>query len=153
MVVMNLPISERLEELRRVQDTDAMLQNARRAAEGEPSTAGGGFNRRIGVLYRSWIPRGLPVVMSIDQIVLPQSCRPSVLHVAQTIPLAGHLGRNKTMWRIMNRCYWSTLFRDIALLQELPGMSKVLWATRAANTHYSPAGDRDTIRSDRHGHC
>ena len=35
-----------------------------------------------------------------EQLVLPKLCRAVVLWVAHTIPLAGHLGRNKTAQRI-----------------------------------------------------
>jgi len=34
--------------------------------------------------------------MEVEQLVLPKSCRSIVLKVAHSIPLGGHLGRNKT---------------------------------------------------------
>ena len=108
------PLNIGVDQLRRLQESDPSLEPVRRAADGEPSTAGVGFFRQEGVLYRRWTPPGLPSEMSVEQIVLPQSCRPSVLHIAHTIPLAGHLGRNKTTRRIMRRFYWPTLFRDVA---------------------------------------
>ena len=52
--------------------------------------------------------------MAVDQIVLPKKCRNSVLHIAHTIPTAGHLGKKKTANRILGRFYWPTLYRDVA---------------------------------------
>ena len=51
--------------------------------------------------------------MAVDQIVLPKKCRNSVLHIAHTIPTAGHLGK-KMANRILGRLYWPTLYRDVA---------------------------------------
>ena len=36
--------------------------------------------------------------------------------MAHTIPLAGHLGKDKTASRILQRLYWPTLYRDVAEL-------------------------------------
>ncbi len=36
------------------------------------------------------------------------------MKVAHSIPLAGHMGRDKTTRRILQRFYWPTLFRDVA---------------------------------------
>ena len=52
--------------------------------------------------------------MTIEQILVPQQCCQQVMHIAHTIPLAGHLGHNKTARRLMQRFYWPTLFRDVA---------------------------------------
>ena len=50
----------------------------------------------------------------MEQLVLPQACRPTVLALAHTIPLAGHLGRDKIARRVLQRFYCPTLFRDVA---------------------------------------
>ena len=39
----------------------------------------------------------------IKQLVLPEPCRQKVLEVSHDIPLAGHLGRKKTLQRIKRR--------------------------------------------------
>ena len=54
--------------------------------------------------------------MVVDQLVLPQQCRSTMLDLAHRIPLAGHLGRDKTAQRIMQRFYWPTLYSDVAQL-------------------------------------
>ncbi len=49
----------------------------------------------------------------MEQLVLPQQCREAVLQLAHKIPLAGHLGREKTVRRVLQRFYWPTLYRDV----------------------------------------
>lgn len=74
------------------------------------------YFQRNGLLYRKWLPprRGGTTTMAVEQLVLPSSCRVSVLKVAHTIPIAVHLGRDKTTDRILQKFYWPTLFQDIA---------------------------------------
>ena len=50
----------------------------------------------------------------MEQLVLPRTCRQTVLNLAHTIPLAGHLGRDKTTKRVLQRFYWPILYRDVA---------------------------------------
>ena len=52
--------------------------------------------------------------MKIEQLVLPEQCRQGVLQLAHNIPLAGHLGKDKTAQRILHRFYWPTLYKDVA---------------------------------------
>ena len=47
-------------------------------------------------------------------MVLPLQCRQAVLRLAHGIPLAGHLGRNKTAARILQRFYWPSVLQDVA---------------------------------------
>ena len=52
--------------------------------------------------------------MNYDQLVLPKIYRQGVLEIAHSIPMAGHLGKDKTAQWILRRFYWPTLFRDVA---------------------------------------
>lgn len=80
-----------------MQGGDDTLIAVREAAEGTPNTAGGGFFKRDGLIYRRWTPPGHNTEgMAAEQLVLVQQCCRTVLHIAHTIPLAGHLGRDKT---------------------------------------------------------
>ena len=45
--------------------------------------------------------------------MLPQECRQTVLELGHEIPLAGHLGKEKTRQRILRRFYWPTLYKEV----------------------------------------
>ena len=68
-------------------------------------------------MYRRWVPPGRHTEgMEIDQLVLPTKCREAVLKLAHSIPFTGHLGKDKTARRILQRSYWPTLYGDVARL-------------------------------------
>ena len=103
------------EELKVLQSADPTLDAIRKAANGHPCSAGVGFFQRDGLLYRRWTPPGRGKEdMEIEQLVLPMQCRETVLTLAHDIPLAGHLGKDKTARRVLQRFYWPTLYRDVA---------------------------------------
>ena len=92
------------EELRRLQENDKTIKDLENKQE---------FIKRGGLLYHQWRPKrqsGEP----IEQLVLPTSCRRTILELAHRIPFAGHMGRDKTARRIQQRFYWPTLFKDVA---------------------------------------
>ena len=87
----------------------------RLAEDGDGSSSGKGFFYRNGLLLRRW----MPVVESeedqvVEQLVLPQACRVTVMKLAHNIPMAGHLGKTKTVSRILQRFYWPSLHCDVA---------------------------------------
>lgn len=47
------------------------------------------------------------------RLVVPLSCRSLVMHLAHTVPWAGHLGRHKTYLRVSSRFYWPSMYTDI----------------------------------------
>ena len=104
------------DSLKLLQDEDPSLQAACRAADGEPNTAGTGFFRRNGLLYRKYCPPGGEDddPRAVEQLVLPTKCRMPVVKLAHDIPLSGHLGKRKTRDRILQRFYWPSLYRDVA---------------------------------------
>ena len=51
--------------------------------------------------------------MALEQLILPVQCRHGVLQLAHTIPLAGHLSKDKTAQQILQRFYWLTFYKDI----------------------------------------
>ena len=108
------PLDISAEQLRPLQSTDITLEAVRRAADGHPCSAGVGFFRKDGLLYRLWIPFGRDEEMTTEQLVLPMQCLKVVLEVAHNIGLSGHLGEGKTAQRILRRFYWPTLYRDVA---------------------------------------
>ena len=50
----------------------------------------------------------------VEQLVLPVRCRGVVVKLAHEIPLVGHLGKDKTTKRILQRFYWPTVHKDVA---------------------------------------
>ena len=95
------------EELQRLQKRDVTIQNLEKRIDK------GDFFKRDGLLYRWWTPKQYQGE-KVEQLVLPTQCRKTVLKMAHTIPLAGHMGRDKTARRIQQSFYWPTLFRDVA---------------------------------------
>ena len=64
-------------------------------------------------MYRLW-ERVKEKGRVMEQLVLPRECREGVLRLAYTVPLAGHLGRNKTMQRVLQRLFWPNVTREIS---------------------------------------
>ena len=103
------------EELKVFQATDPSLRSARIAVKTQESMEGTGFFSRDGLLYRRWLPPGRNgKELMVEQLVLPRRCRETVMRIAHCIPLAGHLGKDKTARRILQRFYWPTIYRDVA---------------------------------------
>ena len=103
------------EELKVLQATDPSLGDVRSAVKMQESAEGVGFYYKDGLLFRRWVPHGRDREdMAVEQLVLPKSCRGTVMGLAHSIPLAGHLGKKKTTDRVLQRFYWPTIHRDIA---------------------------------------
>ena len=100
------------EELARQTAEDVTLEAIRVAAGGKNNTAvGEGFVYQDGLIYRRKPGRMGDV---IEQLVVPNQCRPTIMRVAHETPLGGHLGRKKTIQRVAQRFYWPSLYRDVA---------------------------------------
>lgn len=97
-----LPSREKLIEL---QEADEDIQKLVRNTSDQ-------FFKREDLILRRWVPRN--TVKELEQLVLPKLCRTLAMKVAHSIPLAGHMGRDKTARRLYARFYWPTLFRDVA---------------------------------------
>ena len=102
----NPPVTK--SELVRLQETDGTLAVIRKKA-GDASSSE--FFWREGVLYKHWRP---DAHREVEQIVLPKQCRRTVLELAHSIPMGGHLGKKKTTSRIQQRFYWPTIHHDVA---------------------------------------
>ena len=95
------------EELRRLQQADETLHDINQLAErGDPQ-----FVKKSSLVYRK---TSSTEDHAVEQLVLPRQCRAMVLKLAHETPLAGHLGRNKTTRRVLQRFYWPGVCRDVA---------------------------------------
>lgn len=47
------------------------------------------------------------------RLVVPTSCRPLVLHLAHSIPWAGHMAHQKTYARISSRFVWPSMYTEV----------------------------------------
>ena len=99
------------EEMKRLQASDSTLKEIREVVEAHVSKSGVGFFRKNGLLYRRWVPKGRDKDMFVEQLVLLQKYRNIVMKFAHGIPLAGHLGKNKSTDRVL---HWPTVHRDVA---------------------------------------
>uniref|UniRef100_A0A3P9M6S3 Gypsy retrotransposon integrase-like protein 1 n=1 Tax=Oryzias latipes TaxID=8090 RepID=A0A3P9M6S3_ORYLA len=56
-----------------------------------------------------------------DQLVVPQSLRPTILKLSHSIPWAGHLGQMKTFSRMVPHFYWPNQYADtVKMCQSCP---------------------------------
>ena len=101
--VPNVNVSK--EELRKLQDKVKGIQKLRQR---QPEQ----FVEHDGLLYHLWTPHQQPRE-TVEQLVLPEQFHLIVCKLAHTIPIAGHLGRDKTTKRISRRFFWPSMFRDV----------------------------------------
>ena len=66
---------------------------------------------------RKWRPRDAPADEEWQvnhQIVIPRKYCQEILSLAHESPMAGHLGVNKTYFRILTHFYWPHLRKDVS---------------------------------------
>ena len=71
-----------------------------------------------GMLMRRWKPLDAQSDDDwrvVEQIVLPKHYHREVFHLAHESPLAGHLGVNKTYYRVLQHFFWPGLKNDVKL--------------------------------------
>ena len=66
-----------------------------------------------GPLYHLWEKKQQPG-HAVEQLLLPKQYYQTVCELAHSITIAGHLGRDKTISRITQQFYWSTVYNDVA---------------------------------------
>ena len=115
------------EEWVRAQDADAMTKEMKEwYAEGRvpptPELVGRGYEPRAwasqlerltminGVIGRWWTG---PAGRNYFQLAVPAAQRAEVLHMCHGAPLAGHLGRNRTLRKVQEGFYWPDFRRDV----------------------------------------
>ena len=96
-------------ELKEFQDADETLKVLRLLArKGDPRLIW-----KNSLLYRKERRKELGE-KEVEQLILPRQCRKVVLKLGHEAPLAGHMGRNKTLCRVLQRFYWPNIYGDVA---------------------------------------
>ena len=111
------PLKASSEQLMEAQRKDETLQQAWRWANGDgPRKENVTFFIMEGLLHRCWRPKGSDIgdCKTMEQPVLPESMRQDVMRLAHEIPLARHMGKQKTTARILKRFYRPLIFSDVA---------------------------------------
>ena len=49
--------------------------------------------------------------MEVEQLVLPQQCRGTILTLVHSKPLSGHLGKDKTVRHVFQRFYCTKMLK------------------------------------------
>ncbi|XP_077987242.1 uncharacterized protein LOC144441327 [Glandiceps talaboti] len=102
-------------EMRRLQQNCPTLSGPRRLAvtASQVTIEDVCFYWKDGLLYRKWKSR-VKDGRILNQLVVPKHCRETLLRLAHDIPLAGHLGVEKTKRRLLQHYYWPGIFPDVA---------------------------------------
>ena len=94
------------EELRKLQEEDPLIQDLRKSRPDQ-------VVEQDRLWYNLWRKKHPPGQV-VEQLLLPKQYHQIVCKLAHSIPIAGHLGRDKTNSRITQRFYWPTVHRDVA---------------------------------------
>ncbi|RUA04454.1 MAG: hypothetical protein DSY43_06235 [Gammaproteobacteria bacterium] len=97
------------------QQVDVTLSEERGIASQHPPEEGvsGYFIQKGLLLHRKACTMLHNGKLFIDRVVVPESYRGEILRVAHSIPLAGHMGIDKTRQRIEVHFYWPYLHADV----------------------------------------
>ena len=103
------------DQIRKLQQEDPTLNVVRDKViqDRDPSTLGNGsFFRKDGLIYRRWV-NSSQGGQKVDQLVVPRLCRTALLTVAHAIPLAGHMGIEKSRERLLAHFFWPNIYEDV----------------------------------------
>lgn len=103
-------------EFQNLQENDPTLESIRKLVREEtlPDNTGK-FFKRAGLYYRQWCSKEADQdgSQTAEQLILPRKCRKLALELAHDIPMGGHLGRKKTLDRLLARFYWPGIIHDV----------------------------------------
>ena len=103
----------------------------------------------MGVVVSPGLSRQRQQRGGVEQLVLPRQCYKTILTMAHSIPIAGHLGKQKTAGCILQQFYWPGVHNDV---QELHRMPKAGQAESGQGTTGSTPRDPGTFHANNHGY-
>jgi hypothetical protein len=95
-----------------LQRTDNDLKRIRELAKQAHLTDTGYFRRHGLLMRRSRSGEGSEAKYS-DQLIVPTQCRRQLLELAHDIPMAGHMGVDKTRKRLLAHYFWPGIYNDV----------------------------------------
>ena len=100
------------EQIMILQQKDTTLMLIRNKVRTTPSTSETSYFLQDGIIFRrSFDSKRMNYF--VDQLVVPKSCREDLLTIAHSIPLAGHLGVDKTRDRLLAHYFWPNIYKDV----------------------------------------
>ena len=94
------------EELKKLQEKDPLIQDYRKSRPDQ-------MVEQDGLRYNLWVRKQQPGY-TVEQLLLPKQYHQIMCKLAHSIPIAGHLGWDKTLSRVTRWFYWPTVYRDVA---------------------------------------
>ena len=107
-----LTLTLRKDQLVILQQKDETLAEIRDKVRTDPPKRETGYFISEGLIHRRYFKQSESRPY-IDQLVVPKECRNDLLMLAHTIPLAGHLGVDKTRERLLNHYYWPKIYETV----------------------------------------
>ena len=101
-----------MEQLQNLLKVDATLEKIRQVLSSNSNRTSQHFYEKMGCCIDGGCHHHSDD-MAVEQLIIPVLCCHGVLQLAHTIPIAGHLGKDKTAQRILQQFYWATLYKDV----------------------------------------
>lgn len=119
------------------QKTDVTLRNLT-ILNSPPEDTDGYFYMNGTLLHRKFTKHPHNGSAYIDRVVAPEVYRPEILRLGHSIPLAGHMGQEKTYERISWHFFWPHLYKEVkdycATCPECQLISRKTVTSRAPST-------------------
>ena len=102
-------------QIRTLQQDDPTLSLVRKKVVQDrdlSDLANGMYFVKGGLMYRRWV-NTVQGGQKVDQLVVPQFYRAGLLSIAHAIPLAGHMGIEKSRERLLAHFFWPGIYEDV----------------------------------------
>ena len=94
------------------QKADVTLRNL--SISNSPPKDNDGYYYKDGVLlHRKYTRYPRDGISYVDRVVAPEAYRPEILRVGHSLPMAGHMGQEKTYQRVSRHFFWPHIHREV----------------------------------------